>query len=111
MPINSIKKGKRGERELAAVLRSHGFEARRGQQFKGGDDSPDVVHNIPGIHIECKFTERFKLYDALDQAERDRADGETPIVAHRMNNRRWVAVLSLDDLINILKRCPTNLEN
>lgn len=99
--INSKQKGSRGERDLAAFIRDFGFEARRGQQFQGGTDSPDVVTNIPGIHIECKFTEKLRLYDALDQAERDRRDHEIPIVAHRQNNRRWVAILSLEDFIKL----------
>lgn len=34
--MNSRNKGKRGEREFAALLREHGFDARRGQQFAGG---------------------------------------------------------------------------
>ena len=43
MPINSRTKGKTGELELSKVLRDKGFAAHRGQQFKGGAGSPDVV--------------------------------------------------------------------
>ena len=53
---NSRQKGARGERELAAVLREHGFECRRGQQFCGANGDADVV-GLPGIHIECKRVE------------------------------------------------------
>ena len=41
--MNSRQKGKVGEREFAALLRVQGFDARRGVQFCGGVDSPDVV--------------------------------------------------------------------
>ena len=41
--INSRAKGARYERELARYLDENGFPARRGQQFAGGSDSPDVV--------------------------------------------------------------------
>ena len=57
MTINSRAKGARGEREFAAFMREHGYEAHRGQQFAGSADSPDVVHSIPGIHIEVKRVE------------------------------------------------------
>lgn len=99
---NGNQKGKVGEREVAALLREHGFEARRGQQFAGGGDSPDVVHDIPGVHIEVKRTERFLLWDALAQAGRDAPAGHTPIVLHRMNNRPWVAVLDAKALLALL---------
>lgn len=108
--MNSRDKGKRGELELAEVLREHGYEgARRGQQFKGGGDSPDIADAIPGVHIECKRVESGNLYAWLEQATRDAAPGNTPIVMHRRNGRPhhprpWVAILKLDDLVDILRR-------
>tara|TARA_Y100000310_G_scaffold321537_1_gene379279 strand:+ start:434 stop:664 length:231 start_codon:yes stop_codon:yes gene_type:complete len=33
--VNSRQKGKRGELEVVHLLKEYGFEARRGQQFKG----------------------------------------------------------------------------
>ena len=55
--MNSKDKGKRGERMAAAKFREHGFDARRGVQYSGGPDSPDVV-GPEGLHIEVKFTEK-----------------------------------------------------
>jgi Holliday junction resolvase len=55
--LNSNQKGKRGEREAAAFLTDEGFPARRGQQFAGGTDSPDVVcESLSGLHFEVKRT-------------------------------------------------------
>lgn len=99
--INSRQKGAAGERELAAYLREHNVEARRGQQFSGGANSPDVVHSLRGIHIECKRVEAGNLYSWLDQATRD-ADTRIPVVAHRKNKRQWVAILNLDDFLNFV---------
>jgi Holliday junction resolvase len=97
--INSKRKGKTGELELSAFLREHGFEeARRGVQYKGGEDSPDVV-GVPGCHLECKRAEKGNLYDWLEQAERDAKPGQIPIVAHRRNRKKWVAILSLEELL------------
>jgi len=99
--MNSKQKGARGERELSQFLRDLGFEARRGVQYQGGTDSPDVVHNIPGLHLECKFTEKLRLYDALAQASNDAKPEEIPVVAHRANNKKWVAILDLEQFIKI----------
>lgn len=51
-------KGKRGEREAAKELSKYfGFEARRGVQYKGGPNSPDVVLENAAIHVEVKRDE------------------------------------------------------
>ena len=102
----SRSKGKRGERELAAELgRVLGITARRGMQFQGSPDSPDIVTNIPNVHIECKRSERLRLYEALDQAVSDAGAEKVPVVCHRQNNKPWVVVVRLDDfpkLVDIL---------
>ncbi len=70
--MNSRQKGKVGEREFAALLRAHGFDARRGQQFAGGGDSPDVVSEaLAWLHIEVKRVQHLNLAEACAQARRD----------------------------------------
>ena len=99
--INSRDKGKRGELELAAFLKGYGYDdARRGQQFKGGTDSPDVV-GVPGLHFECKRVEALSVYAAFAQACRDSGPASIPVVAHRRNGTKacpkpWLAILGLD---------------
>lgn len=107
----SKNKGKVGERETAALLRSYGFGARRGQQFAGGGDSPDVVHDMEGFHIEVKRTEQFGLWAALDQATRDMKPGETPLIFHRKNNRPWVVVLPAADFLALCRDYVFEKEN
>ena len=104
MAINSRSKGKRGELEFAKVLKDAGFEARRGQQFSGGGDSPDVVSNVPGAHFEVKRVEAGNPYVWLAQASRDAAPGNTPIVAHRRNDEQWIAILPMTYLLDLIKR-------
>ena len=102
--MNSRDKGKRGELELAAYLREHGFEARRGQQFSGAAGDADVVHSIRGVHIECKRVERLDLDGAVAQATRDAgATSKIPVVMHRKNRTPWLATLPLADLLNFIK--------
>jgi Holliday junction resolvase len=94
----SRNKGASGERELArALARLLGIEARRGCQYRGGPGSPDVATDIPEVHIECKRTERLRLYEALEQAITD-AGEKVPVVAHRQNHQPWVAIVRLEDL-------------
>ncbi len=98
----SRDKGKRGEREIALVLREHGFEARRGQQYCGANGDADVI-GVPGLHIEVKRTEKFRMYEALDQARNDAREDELPVVFTRKNNCDWVACLRLDDFMELFK--------
>lgn len=103
MGAMSRRKGANAEREVAELLRSHGFAARRGQQFSGSPDSPDVVHDIDGIHLEVKRTERLSLYPAMEQAKRDRRAGDVPVVVTRQNGREWLAILPAEDFLTILR--------
>jgi len=102
--INSRRKGVVGERELAKRLTSEGFDARRGRQFRGGPDSPDVIcEDLPDIHWEVKRVERLHLENSLAQAVSEAPDGSVPVVAHRKNNAEWVAILRLDDFLQIVR--------
>ena len=106
--INSRAKGASGERELAQYLREKGWESRRGQQFSGGQDSPDVVSTLP-FHIECKRVERLQLYDSLKQAKRDsEGSDKPPVVIHRKNREEWVAILSLNDFLDLVEKAVIN---
>ena len=98
MGARSRRKGVYGELEAAAEIRRlFQVEACRGQQYQGGNGSPDVITDIPGVHFEIKRTEALRLNDALSQAIDD-AGEKVPVVLHRSNRRPWVAIVRLDDL-------------
>jgi hypothetical protein len=100
----SRQKGKVGEREAAAELGGIlGVAARRGVQFQGGPDSPDVV--LPGIsiHVECKRVERLNLWAAIDQAEADAPAGSVPVVWHRCNRRPSVVIVPTARLVELAR--------
>lgn len=99
----SRNKGKRYERELANYLSDNGFPSRRGQQFSGGGDSPDVVSEEFPFHIEAKRTERLMLYDAMSQSIRDAGD-KPPCVIHRKNNSESMFTCRLSDLVALLNK-------
>ena len=100
--MNSRAKGKRGERELASILKDNGYDARRGQQYCGANGDADVV-GLPGIHIECKRVEHLNLYDAMSQSKHDAKQGEVPTVMHRKDNCKWLVTMSLDDWIALYR--------
>ena len=104
MATESRRKGKTGELELAAELRRHGLTARRGVQFRGGADSPDVmVDEWPYLHLECKRTERLALPEWLVQAHRDAGADQVPVVVHRRNRTPWLVTLDLRDFVHLMR--------
>lgn len=99
--MNSCKKGAAGERELASILRSYGYEIERGGTCSFGT-APDLA-GLPGIHIECKRVEKLNINKAIDQAERDAEkfkDG-APTVFHRVNRSPWLVTMRLEDWMQL----------
>ena len=99
MAINSCEKGKRGERAWAQWLQFNlNCSARRGRQYSGSPDSPDIVcESLPGIHCEVKAVERLNLDEAMRQAVLD-AGPKIPYVAHKKNRGEWMITLRARDL-------------
>ena len=96
------EKGKRGEQEIAALLRSFGFDARRTAQYCGkNSDAADVI-GIPGLHIEVKRQEKTRIQEWMRQAERDCGE-KVPCVIHRRSREPWYVTLPLDGFMKILK--------
>ena len=98
MGRSSREKGKRGELEWAAFLRSHGIAARRGRQFSGSTDSPDVVSDLDDVHFEVKRVEQLSVYKAIDQAVAECGD-RVPVVAHRRNGKPWLVTMRAEDWV------------
>lgn len=101
MGKSSQKKGRAGELELCRILQEHGHAVSPGLAVSFGD-TPDLV-GLPGIHIECKRTERLNLREAMEQAERDAAffrDG-APTVFHRQNRQPWLVTMRLSDWLEL----------
>lgn len=108
--MNSRNKGAAGERELASLIRGHGYAARRGQQYSGANGDADVV-GLPGIHIECKRVERLNLEEALSQSIRDARQGEFSTVFHRKNNCPWLVTMKFEDWICLYKEWEAGQKN
>ena len=109
MAINSKRKGNEAERELAAILREYGYQARRGVQFCGLNGDADVI-GLQGVHIEVKRVEHLNIHEAMKQAVRDAREGEKPIVAHRRNRGEWMVTMKLDDFIELYREWENGTE-
>lgn len=104
MAINSKQKGAVGEREVAKILREHGYDAHRTAQYCGNTGEAADVVGLPGFHIECKRAERMELYKWYAQSVRDSSGSEDiPIVVHRKNNADWLVSMSFEDFLRIVK--------
>jgi len=103
--MNSINKGKAGEREWAKFCRNQGFkDVRRSQQYSGGvEESADCI-NLPKIHQEVKRVEKLNIDKAVEQAINDVGDRKViPIVAHRKNRKNWLVTMRAEDWFNLYK--------
>lgn len=99
----SKNKGARGEREVAAILEAAGFESRRGRQFCGSPDSPDVISPDFPFHIEVKRVEKLNLAQAFEQAIADSGD-KPACVIHRKSREDWKITIGLRDFLKLLKK-------
>lgn len=97
MARSQREKGKRGERELSEALRLLGYGARRGRQYQGSPESPDVVTSIPDTHWECKRRERLNVSAIFAQVVAE-AEDRIPILAHRRSRAEWLVTIRLEDL-------------
>lgn len=86
------------------MLRAEGYEARRGQQFSGGTDSPDVIcGDLPNLHFEVKRTEGGNPYHWTDQATRDAGANKLPVVAHKRNGKDWLVIMPANVFFQLLR--------
>lgn len=94
-------KGARGENEVRELLRVHWPRATRNWR-SGAAGNGDFTHGPGGVHLECKRTERLRIRDAWRQATTEARAGDIPIVATRWNGGPWLAVLPLEDALELL---------
>ena len=95
----SRNKGKRGEREVADLLRSQGIDARRSQQFCGLEQTADLTTSLDGVHCEVKRYARIGAVRFMEQAKRDAGDG-IPMVA----------MIPLDKLVDFSRKIVATTE-
>ena len=95
-------KGAAGEREVAVIFRAHGFDCDRVPNSGGLRLKGDLYGELP-VHVEVKRQERLQLWQWWEQASSEAGAG-LPMVAFRRNRSEWLAVVRLDDLVELLAK-------
>ena len=101
----SRRKGHDWEREVARRMRDVlGVEARRGFQYRDGAEAPDIIiEGLPhALHIECKAGKRPPILAALEQAERDAAEGAIPVVIAKKDKKAPTVTMRLEDWLAVI---------
>ena len=101
--MNANAKGKRVERQFRDLLREHGFNAHRGQQFCGISGNGDIICKALPIHWEVKGVQNLNVYKAYEQAERDAVNPSIPVVSHKKNGTEFYSTLKAKHLLYILQ--------
>lgn len=107
----SRDKGKRAEKEAARLIRLHWHAPRciRAAQANG-KHSADLLHALPGAHVEVKARRNFAVMSHLRQAEADAAEGELPVVVLREDgDTEPVVMLRLPDAATFAEQLAANL--
>lgn len=99
--MNSREKGKRIERLLASMFTRAGWPARRGQQFKGTPDSPDVIVEDLPLTVECKGREVWSIYNWIVKVRHEAKPGTLPLLCCKKNHSEFLAIMTLDDFLDL----------
>jgi len=108
MSLNSNKKGKRFERDVAKQLNKvFNTNVSRTPQSGGMSIKGDIIDINPDsilfdYHWECKNQEKLNIWKALAQARADRPMGKTPVVVFTKNFEKDYACLEFEDFMNLL---------
>lgn len=102
MSVNSKAKGKRGELYVAGKFKEYGYQAHRTNQFCGYHGDADI-EGVPYLHCEIKFVQALNISKAMEQAIRDKREGEIPTVFHKKNREPLMVTMLWDDWIQLYK--------
>ena len=88
------------------LIKASGIPARRGQQYEGSSDSPDVIAGgiLSGVHIEVKRVQAGNLYNWLAQSKTDADITKLAMVAHKRNGKQWVAIMDFSEFLVLMAR-------
>lgn len=95
----SRDKGKRGEREVAILLREAfpWLDPHRGMQSRSGSDAADV-EGTPWFCEVKRVKARADIKGAMAQAI-EATDGRPPVVFSRVNGGEWLVTMRAEDWI------------
>lgn len=99
MTVSERRKGLRGQQEVQRLFQSLGIDL---DKLAGQGDRVWYARDGAAIRLEVKRQERARLWEWIDQAERETPWMMTPCVAFRKRGAEWYAVLPLADLVRLI---------
>jgi hypothetical protein len=101
---NSRAKGARGELEASKEAANHWFasECYRTAQ-RDGKETADISKALPGAHVEVKRRKKIAATHFMDQAIRDKAEEEFPVVLMRQDRGDWLVMIRLEDTLRFVR--------
>lgn len=103
MGLSQRNKGKRGEQEVALILRHHGLVVHRGWQARRGQKECDVEGT--SWWVEVKRGKKCNARAAYRQAQGD-TDGRPIVVVWRDDREPWMVTLRFDDFLAMVPTEP-----
>lgn len=101
---SSRRKGHDFERDLVRWFKSHGIDAERGYQYRGGGaEQADVILDGLPWYVEAKRRAKSAVYKYIEKAQRDcDADGRgfTPVVFLKADRKPILAVMFAADWLS-----------
>lgn len=100
------RKGAEAEREVVAICKHAGIDAKRTapMQARGGGEDADVAISIPGYHLEIKRCERLRLDEWSRRVEADASPLDAPCIVYRRSREPWRVSLELDEFLLLVRR-------
>lgn len=102
----SRDKGARFERKVVALFKEFGYHACRPAQYCGNTGQAADVTGVPFLHLECKHCEKMRLYEWMEQADRDtkaEGKGNKPVVIHKANNKPILVTMHFEDFMDLYR--------
>lgn len=104
----SRDKGRRGEAEVAAILRDAGL-AVRGLEASGDHVVASSGAGRVRLHSEVKRQETARPWAWWAQAEAETEPGSLTVVSFRRNRSPWLAIVRLDALALLVQAAGESL--
>lgn len=103
-------KGLKGEAEVAAIYAAAGLQVRG---LEGSGDHLVVCEPSSGVvlHSEVKRHETARPWAWWEQATTEAPPGTMPVVAFRRNRSKWLAIVDLEQLAELLGRLGDRVQD
>lgn len=106
MSALSRRKGHQFERDLAIQLRPIFPKARRHLEYQDAEANGTDLVETGRFKFQCKKLKTYASVNTIDEVKCDRRLGDIPVLVTAADFKPAMAVLHLEDLIELLRYFP-----